>query len=902
MLNLGGFAFAAPWLLLGFLVLPALWFLLRVTPPPAATISFPALRLLRGLDPPEETPARTPLWLLLLRMALASLLILALARPLIAPSAALPGSGPLLLVIDDDWAAAPSWADRVRLATDFIGRADREGRLVAIVTTAPDPAASDAPALLRPADASAAVKALQPKPWPADYPAVLKTLAALPFKQASVQFLANGIGGEGEPAVLTALARIGLTGVTSPSPIPRLIQPGPADATDLAVTVSRADGTAASPVAVQAIGEAGIGIDHAEASFAAGSTTTQIPLKMPVELRNRLERIDLSGEAGAGATLLLDEGARRRPVGIAGDAPEDSQQPLLADAFYLGRALEPYVALKRGAIASLVESGVGMIVLPDGALESEQDRQKLTDWIDRGGMLVRFAGPKLAQSRDDSLLPVALRRGDRTIGGAMSWEKPAHLAEFPAESPFRGLAVPEDVTVARQVLAEPSPDLAGRTWAALTDGTPLVTAEHRGTGWLVLVHTSANPSWSDLSLSGLFVGMLRRLERLGRGGGPATDALLKPWRVLDGMGRLGPPSATARPIEARAVEGLVPSPEHPPGFYGTDDNHVALNLGAAIHALAPLPVLPLGAVATSYGKPAELDLRPALLTAALLLLLADLLIFYRLRGLLSVARAPGLGAASLAALLCCLVGSAAMAEPSDSFVIDATRALRLAYVKTGDDQVDRTSLDGLSGLGVILGRRTSVETGEPMGIDVEHDELIFFPLIYWPLTAAEPPLTAAAAARVNRYLKTGGTILFDTRDQGTGAAPQDGAGGNRFAQILTGVALPPLVQIPADHVLTKSFYLMQDFPGRWIGGPLWVEPADDRVNDGVSTVVVGSNDWAAAWALDAKGVPIYPVVPGGEQQREMAYRFGVNMVMYALTGNYKADQVHVPAILERLGQ
>ena len=103
-------------------------------------------------------------------------------------------------------------------------------------------------------------------------------------------------------------------------------------------------------------------------------------------------------------------------------------------------------------------------------------------------------------------------------------------------------------------------------------------------------------------------------------------------------------------------------------------------------------------------------------------------------------------------------------------------------------------------------------------------------------------------------------------------------------------------------MLTKSFYLMQDFPGRFTGGALWIGTAEGRVNDGVASVMVGSNDWAGAWAISEFGRPLYAVVPGGERQRELAYRVGVNLVMYALTGNYKADQVHVPFILERLGQ
>ena len=114
--------------------------------------------------------------------------------------------------------------------------------------------------------------------------------------------------------------------------------------------------------------------------------------------------------------------------------------------------------------------------------------------------------------------------------------------------------------------------------------------------------------------------------------------------------------------------------------------------------------------------------------------------------------------------------------------------------------------------------------------------------------------------------------------------------------------LPPLVPVPPDHVLTKAFYLLQEFPGRWDGGTLWIQQPDERINDGVSPIIIGGNDFAAAWAIDSTHRPLYPVVPGGDRQREMAFRFGINLVMYALTGNYKADQVHVPAILERLGQ
>ena len=160
-------------------------------------------------------------------------------------------------------------------------------------------------------------------------------------------------------------------------------------------------------------------------------------------------------------------------------------------------------------------------------------------------------------------------------------------------------------------------------------------------------------------------------------------------------------------------------------------------------------------------------------------------------------------------------------------------------------------------------------------------------------------------------------ILFDTRDAdlagfGGGTTPE----GQALQLIASGLDIPPLEPMPGDHVLTRTFYLLQDFPGRYQGGQVWVEASPDaamqaaegmpfrNLNDGVTPVVIGGNDWASAWATDDVGVPLVQIGRGfaGEQQREISYRFGINLIMHVLTGNYKSDQVHVPALLERLGQ
>jgi hypothetical protein len=245
----------------------------------------------------------------------------------------------------------------------------------------------------------------------------------------------------------------------------------------------------------------------------------------------------------------------------------------------------------------------------------------------------------------------------------------------------------------------------------------------------------------------------------------------------------------------------------------------------------------------------------------------------------------------------------------DATAIEATRGTRLAYVHTGDSEVDRISRAGLQGLSNVLRNRTSVEPDAPMEVDVEKDELSFFPFLYWPMTETQPRLSQHARDKIVNFLRSGGTILFDTRDAQYGTlsvqgniAPA-GPGGQKLREILDGLEVPALIPTPQDHILTKAFYLIQDFPGRWQGSTVWVERGGGAANDGVSSIIIGSSDWAGAWAVVGNGSrPMLPVTPGGEAQREMAYRFGVNLVMYVLTGNYKADQVHVPAILERLGQ
>ncbi|MGQ3072119.1 MAG: DUF4159 domain-containing protein [Ferrovibrionaceae bacterium] len=923
MLGLGALGFAAPWALLALGALPVLWWLLRVTPPAPKRSTFPPLRILRELVPREETPAHTPWWLLALRLLIAALVVFGLAQPIVNPQPTAAGGGPLVLVIDDGWAAASAWDARRAAALEQIAAADRADRAVVLLTTAPvgNGAAPGTGSQSTPADARAAVAALQPKPWPTDRAGLAKVLGDRTLPGGTeVTWIADGIEPErdaanGAFALAERLQRFGPLTVVTPGPVEqaRALTPPLAEGQGLRFRALRPEGGPEENRWLRLSGQQANLLAREPIRFAAGATTADLTVELPLEVRNRLVRAEIEQGASAGTVVLLDERWRRRPVGVVSGDSAENQAPLLSDLYYLDRALSPFNELRHGQIGALVGEDLSVLILADVGQVVGPDRQALADWVEKGGVVIRFAGPRLAESGGDELMPVRLRQGGRQLGGAMSWSQPAKLAAFSDNSPFAGLPVPDDVTVSQQVLAEPDADLPERTWARLEDGTPLVTAAKRGQGWVVLVHTSANADWSTLAFSGLYIDMLRRLIDLGRGiTGSAPDATLAPLSLLDGFGRMVQPGGAARPIPARSFNATRAAPASPPGYYGTEDARRALNLSTGWTALTPISRWPSGTAERRLDQAASsVELKPWALGLAMALLLVDFLIGLALRGLLRPRRAaaavlvPGLVLAGALLLPADMARAQGQNQRLDNpqtpeeLVLSGALDLRLAYVLSGDGRIDAMSRAGLTGLTETMWRRTSIEAAPPLGVDLERDEISVFPFLYWPLTESSPTPSDKALARIDQFMKTGGLILFDTRDQQFGGS---GPGSQRLRAILGKLDVPPLVPIPPDHVLTKAFYLLQDFPGRYTGGQVWVERHGGGSNDGVSALVIGGNDWASAWAVDAQGRPMAAVVPGGERQREMSYRFGINLVMYTLTGNYKADQVHVPALLERLGQ
>ena len=924
---LGALGFTAPWLLLALLALPVLWLILRAIPPAPLRRRFPGVALLLGLSDDDTVTDRTPWWLLALRMLAVAGLIVGLAGPVLNPDPSRQaGRGPVLFLLDGTWAGAPEWPQRAEFLDQALAQAARDGRPVAVARlTTPEPL------VFQPAAAwQNQLPSLAPQPWEPDDAALMAWAQDLGDARFDTVWLADGIDYPGREALVTRLVARGALRVVQGDTDLQVLLPACYDEGALQLQVRRLLAGPADTVTVVAHGvdPAGVPLQlaHATLAFDAGATQAQAALSLPAELRARLTRFEIEGQRGAGAVALADDSLQRREVALVAGREDREGLQLLDPLHYLRQALIPSADVLEGALPDLLPANPDVVVLADVASLSGAEQADLLEWVQQGGVLLRFAGPRMAASDlgrtdMDPLLPVRLRAGGRTVGGAMSWGAPKTLAPFDEASPFHGLTIPPDVAVSAQVMAQPDPELAARVIAQLSDGTPLVTRKRIGQGQVVLMHVTANAEWSSLPLSGLFVQMLERLSVTAAAqanmGTQAEGVVWQPRQVLDGFGRL----QEAQNLAGVAGGDVLQAPLGPnlrPGLYASEDRRLARNVIGPDTVLTPA-AWPASVPVSGFARPAERPLGGWLLALGLVLLAADVLATLAVSGRLA-GRGLRVGAVLVLALGLQVPapGAWAQTQPTpnqDAFALAATSELSLAHVLTGDAALDQMAAAGMLGLSDTLFFRTSVEPSAPMGVDLERDDISLFPLLYWPITPQQPTPSAEAYVKLNRYLRSGGMILFDTRDAdvaGFGAASPNG---RKLRQLAAPLDIPPLEPLPSDHVLTRAFYLLQDFPGRHLGRELWVEaaPADAEraegmpfrnLNDGVSPVVIGGNDWAAAWATDDRGNPLYPVGRGfsGERQREMALRFGVNLVMHVLTGNYKSDQVHVPALLDRLGQ
>lgn len=897
--------FLHPLLLIGILLLPLFWLILSALPPQPVLRKFPPIGYLRNLQDKTASPQKIPLWLRLLRLLMIVSIVLAVASPVLLPRQDQTPDQPLLLLVDDGWANASNWAQVKASALARLSEADLADQSVALLFTT-----QTEPQNLRftpYAQLRELLQAHQPNPVAPNHAIAAQTILdarqqnALP-KTLSVIWLSDGFGYEGTSELIDLLSQNDHLQILTGSGHNQLrITALHHQQNDIAVQIAGPIDYAGAVLAEDKDGKV---LARSAFVLAKDQPTTEVKLTLPLQLRNRMGAVRIESIASAAAVHLVGTSWVRPRIGLIGARNQSGDQPLLSERFYLEKALSPYAEIRDIERLNLIDTLPPILILLDTGKLSDPAHQRLSDFVQQGGLLIRFAGPRLAERQDD-LIPVALRKGGRLLGSSLGWDQPQQLAEFSDTSPFYRLDHSVKINVHRQVLAASSPGLAKYVWARLTDGTPLVTSSTHGNGRIILFHVTASPDWSELPLAGIFVEMLQRILPLA-GNPVASDTLNQtPTTQVDlkmaisASGQLEIPQGTHQ-ILSLSNDNAPVSTHHPAGLWGNDKLAFARNVLDHLN-LSAFPAVPDNVQIGQLDNTKPVRFTGWLLALALLLLIVDTLVILAMTEKLSRWTKPGLSASIVFLVVMVSLGRPAPAVAQDFDPFASIEQTRLAYVITGNDRVDRFSHAGLKGLSRELYLRTTVEPGEPIAIDLETDDLNVVLLLYWPIFG-EVELSEAAAKKLNAYLKNGGMLVIDTQDGGL-RATQSGGLDPALQSLFGQIDLPGLHQAPDDHVLTRAYYLIQSFPGRYAKSPVWVE-ADRKGSslDGVSSLVIGANDWAAAWAIDQNGQPLAGLSGEIDNQREMSRRFGINLVMYVLAGNYKADQVHIPALLERLEQ
>jgi len=906
---LSNLTFGNPIALWSLLSIPGVWLLLKIYPPSPKIVTFPPLNFLLKINNDQQTSSNAPLWLLLYRILFLILLIFTFANPIYNTKPIFEKTGPLILLIDNGWSSTTNWESKKEKIYEYINHAEQNNKSIIISLTAQQNKPSDQNfELLSASKARSIIETLMPVPWASNYKLLYKKLESINTnKKYNIFWFWDGVNHDKQETtqnLVNKLENIGSLTVIdyfNNTPIKIIKNVKNETNNELLINISRSIGSIQEKVFLRANGPNGEILNRTEATFEVNKRNTKAVILIPNDLKNNLSSISIEDQNSAGSVFLFDEKWKKRNVGIVGDKNTFRTQPLLSPAYYLDRAIKPYSEIIIDDLSLLLEKKLSVIILPGIGTIREELNKKLKSWIKNGGMLIRFAGPNLEGANTD-LLPVKLRSIDsRIFGGALSWDKPVSIKTFPIESPLYGITIQDDIIINKQVIAEPSPNLLDKTWASLKDGTPLITAEQINKGINVFFHITANAEWSNIPLTGTFVEILERLISLSAGNQEIDEKLpLKPFKLLNSFGRLIDPPNNSLPLNfSHENNNFI---NRAPGYYGNELFLRALNLTDSIKTIEPKTVtFKEETNIEKFISEKSIQLKSLLLALIILLAIFDTIISLKIKGKINIKLFKNFLKLSI---IFFLVYNINLINKSYAKNKVAALQTQLAYIISKDEKINQTSYLGLLELTKILRERTSIEANPPTGIDINKDDIAFYPLLYWPIINDSYSLTDKIISKIQNYMKNGGLIIFDTRDANPSQIVTKISTKKQdiLKSLLKDLDLPLLINLPNDHVLKRSFYLLDSLPGRYSGGNIWVEATAKNSRDGVSSVIIGGNDWASAWAKNKNNKPLFSVIPGGEKQREFSYRFGINVVMYAMTGNYKADQVHIKSILNRLNK
>ena len=853
-----------PLFLILLVLLPFLWRFLRHMPPAPRRVFFGGTMLLQQKAMRSEKKKHN-VWLLLLRLLAVALMIVAASQPRLfddtVPPSTATSDTPPLLIMDLDWASGQNFAAMQEQAVTWL---DGHGAPVLLMSSTPTTRGSLLPPQLMSERAARRwVQQQVPRAWFNDYEEAQSLLASV--RASRVMWVTHDMAQGGKKEFADFLAAKGdLTIALTPLPSLAIVgQPRDgAPATAIADVKSRDDSLA------RALSFA----NHKGRNQTTVTISGSAAIDMPPLLKTREPTAELivSDQRHAAARLLF---ARALPSWRLGIIAGRQVSPLLEESHYITQASVRFSSPLTGTVQSLQQQS-RVIIRTDNVTLTPEQEESLTQWVADGGHLIRFAGSRLYHLADNQ--PYAHFALTPLQQGELSERAALPLLPFAQTSPLFDVSIPSDLTLTPHLLLREQPDSPIEIWAQLEGGIPWIVSRSHHKGRETLVLTTANTEWSDLVLSPLFPPLLERLTAVQTSFvADNTAASSGEWQALVTLNGYGERTPHDDSFFASFDTTDAPSAAHPPGLYRHRLNGitVAHNLGDHIDDLTPFSDFPASARFAHDGNSTQpiIDLAPYLALVALLLWLMDLWLLRFLSYLI---------------LVLIVLPSPSWGDISD----DGWRAASHPTIGIiSQTTVPSWLHQALKGISDTTSQRTTTDMATPRIVDLQSDTLPLYPMLYWRFADGMKPLDKNQAARLNRYMEQGGILLLDVSDwEGD------------VTTMTRHLVIPPLVPMPYDHALTRAFYLLERAPN-FNSQDVWLSRQPHPLHDHVSPVIVLNHDYARMWlAYHVSRHSSSPFAAPPAASVDGAVRFGVNLILYGLTGQYKKDQVHLDIILKRL--
>ena len=885
--------------LLGLIILPIIFFIIRFYPPVPKEKEYSSFFLLKDIVRQNSSKTKFPLWLLIFRLLLCLLVILFFSDPYLTIGKQTGNYKNYTIIADNGWSIANNWKNYKNIIKEISIEAENKKKEIHFYFSLSENIIE--PTILKSHnEVLEFIKKNPPLVQQTDRKNVIKILKKNNyFNSSKVFFIFSNFDSRSikEQTQTLKLIKENNPAIEIINPVKKItfLEKVNINKERLELTIKRKGIYINNDFVIQIFGNSGEVLFKKKYTYNSNIDEYKITETFPIEIINQFFKIKILNENHAGAYFYLDDYTKRVSVGVIAEDESLIEKPLLSPVYYLKKSLNQNHTSYIASIKKILDKKISVIFLPSNKRLLKADQNRLKKWIKEGGVLVRFSDKNIIKQKDLYFDGKNYFQSLRNIAKDFSIQNKLSISSFTKNTLLSNLKVPKDLIFEKQLILDNyESDII--VLASLEDQSPLITMKNVGYGKVILFHITSNNEWSNLPLSSLFKDIISKLLLV-----PKVEKNLYSEEMIikskiDSFGELTNPLKNYYYVNNLIEEKKYPSFKNPAGIYENENLSIALNLSGNLSTQSFFSNIDERiSIKNNYEK-SIFKLKNFILILIFIMFFADMLINIILKNnILFLNFFKKSKSFSFLFVFSIILCSQNKIEASENY-----NKIFLAYIKTENNILNQIALSGLTNLKDFLIERTSISPQGVKEIDIVSDKIFFYPFIYWQITKNIPNLEEKTIKKIKNYFNSGGIILFDIIYLSKSYNNVDKNTLEDIEALFSELGIEDLQQITKNHTLSKSYYLLKKFPGRFDNKLFLVNTDNLDDNDGVSSVIVGLNNWVGAWAKDENNYPLYQVIPGGDRQRELSFRFGINLIMYSLTGNYKSDQVHSKSILERL--